>query len=263
MMVVKLLAGMLLLSGVARAQAPAFEVASIRESKPGSDNGRMLFGDDSCTIRNMPLKPVIANVYGVRMDLISGLPGWAETMRFDIEAKEDEETVARLKKLPNEERFAQQKIMMKAMLEDRFKLKAATVEKTLPDYDMVVAKGGFKLKQADPNNDYANGMKTPEGKTGAKGMMMTGRGQITAQAIELKRLAENLSYQVQRSVVDKTGLTGKYDFVLKWNPNETDTNSDLPDFFTAIEEQMGLKLVPGKGPSMTLVVNSVAKPDGN
>ncbi len=95
-MIARVLAGVMLLSGgmaVAQTAAgPVFEVASVRESKPGSDNGRMMFGKDGVTIRNMPLKPVISSVYGIRQDLISGLPGWAETMRFDIEAKEDEET---------------------------------------------------------------------------------------------------------------------------------------------------------------------------
>jgi uncharacterized protein (TIGR03435 family) len=244
------------------ASGPVFEVASVKESAPGNDNGRMMFQADGCTIRNMPLKPIISSVFGVRQDLISGLPGWAETQRFDIEAKEDEDTAARLAKLPNEERFAQQKLMMQALLEDRFKLKAAKAEKILPDYEMVIAKGGFKLKDADPNNDYANGMKI-QGNIGGKGMLMTGRGQVTGQAVDLKRLAENLSYQVGRTVVDKTGLTGKYDFTLKWNANENVTNSDLPDFFTAIEEQLGLKLLPGKGPTETLVVDAVERPSGN
>ncbi len=170
--------------------------------------------------------------------------------------------LARLGKLPNEERFAEQKVMMLALLADRFGLKATKVEKMLPSYEMVVAKGGFKLKEADPNNDYANGMKI-QGNIGGKGMLMTGKGMVTGQAVELKLLAQNLSYQVGRTVVDKTGLTGKYDFELKWNPNESDTSSELPDFFTAIEEQMGLKLVAGKAATDTLTVDRLEKPSGN
>jgi uncharacterized protein (TIGR03435 family) len=227
-----------------------------------SDNGRMQFQQDGIVIRNMPLKPVISNAFGVRQDLISGLPGWAETTRFDIEAKEDEETVATQKKLSNEERFAQQKLMMQTLLADRFGLKTTKVEKVLPAYDMVVAKSGFKLKEADPNNDYANGVKI-QGNIGGKGMLMTGKGMVTGQGVELKTLTQNLSYQVGRTVVDKTGLVGKYDFALKWNPDDKNAESDLPDFFTAIEEQLGLKLLASKAATDTLTVDGVEKPSGN
>jgi uncharacterized protein (TIGR03435 family) len=183
-------------------------------------------------------------------------------MRFDIEAKEDDETVARLKKLPNEERFAEQRAMMRALLAERFGLKATKMEKLLPSYDLVVAKGGFKLKDADPNNDYANGIKI-QGNLGGKGMMMTGRGMVTAQGVDLKGLAAALSQQLQRKVVDKTGLTGKYDYALKWNPDDQNAASELPDFFTAMEEQLGLKLVASKAPTDTLTVDALEKPSGN
>ena len=98
-------------------------------------------------------------IFGLPMSMISGIPGPMDGSRFDIEAKMDEETAAELKKLPPEEADAQRRLMVRAMLADRFKLIAHRESKELPMYSLVIAKGGFKLKEADPNNTYPNGIK--------------------------------------------------------------------------------------------------------
>jgi uncharacterized protein (TIGR03435 family) len=214
------------------------------------------------------LKAIISNAYGIRQDLISGAPGWTESTQYDIEAKEGESVAAALQKLSNEQRADQIRLMLQALLADRFHLKVNHVVKELPVYELVIAKGGFKLKEADPNNAYAGGIKGPDG---VSGVLLTGAGRLTAQAIQMSMLVTNLSYQVDRTVVDKTGLTGKYDFTLKWTPDQglstlppgAESDSSGPSIFTAIQEQLGLKLESTKGLVQTLVIDHVERPSEN
>jgi len=259
--------------------APAFDVVSVKPNKSGSGMMRGMYTADGSTITNMPLNLLVANAYGIKQDLISGVPGWADSTRYDIEAKMDESAAAALKKLPNEQQNAQRQLMMQALLADRFKLKAHRETKEAPIYDLVIAKGGFKLKQADPNDTYANGFKGPDGTPSRAGMMLMGPGRLTAQAIPISNLANNLSGQVHRTVVDKTGLTGKYDIALQWTPDEGSApmfpggapppgappppDPNGPSIFTALQEQLGLRLDATKGPVETLVIDHVEPPSEN
>ena len=103
---------------------------------------------------------LLQNAYGLKMpDMLSGLPGWADSAKFDVEAKMDAETIAALKAMPKEQADEQRRQMMQAMLADRFKLKVHRETKELPIYSLVIAKGGFKLKDADPNSTYPDGIK--------------------------------------------------------------------------------------------------------
>jgi uncharacterized protein (TIGR03435 family) len=247
----------------------AFDVVSVRQSKPDS-KVRVRTLPDGYSATNLPLKAIISNAYGIRQDLISGAPGWTESTTYDIEAKEDAPVAAALQKLPSDQRSAQIGLMLQAVLADRFHLKAARVDKELPIYALVIAKGGFRLKDADPNNPYVGGLKGPDGIPKA-GIMMTMQGQLIGQGVPISRLATNLSYQLGRSVVDKTGLTGNYDFTLKWTPDQapavssagTEANSSEPSMFTALEEQLGLKLESTKGPVETLVIEHLERPSEN
>ena len=159
--------------------------------------------------------------------------------------------------------------MMQAMLADRFKLKAHRETKDLPMYALVVAKGGFKLKDADPNNTYPNGIKGPDGVSHA-GMMMMRRDMLTAQAVPISSLAGNLAGQLHRIVLDRTGLTGKYDITLRWSPDEMSneqqdaaTTISAPSIFTALDEQLGLKLESTRGPVDAIVVDHIEMPSEN
>ena len=162
---------------------------------------------------------------------------------------------------------AQRRLMMQAMLADRFKLKVHHETKELPMYSLVIAKGGFKLKEADPNDTYPNGVKGPDG-VGHSGMMMFLNGVLKAQGVPISNLANSLSLQVHRLVVDKTGLTGKYDFSLAWTADGVTPDNGLgaetwPSLFTALQEQLGLKLEPTKGMVDTIVVDHVEMPSEN
>jgi uncharacterized protein (TIGR03435 family) len=169
--------------------------------------------------------------------------------------------------------------MLRPALADRFKLKVHTETKQLPVYKIVLAKGGSKLKEATAGDTYANGIKGPDG-VGRPGMMRFGPGQLTAQAVPMTSLTNMLSQQLHRTVLDKTGLTGKYDLELNWTPDQgadpmfkgpegspqrgdAAPDSSGPSIFTALQEQLGLKLQSAKGPVETLVIDHVEMPSEN
>lgn len=243
------------------APLPVYDVASIHENKSGTNNVRVSTRDATFTATNYPLGDLISSAYGIREDLISGLPGWADSTRFDISAKVSDPDIEALKKLSREQRHA----MLVALLANRFHLKAHIETKTLPVYDLVIAKGGSRLTENTIPADQA-----APGPLGLKpGSMMISNSEMNAVGIPISNLAQNLAFRVERNVIDKTGLTGKYNFTLKWRPDELDgkadatTDSNAPDLFTAIQEQLGLKLEPSKGPVPTLVIDHVEMPSEN
>ena len=251
-------------------KVPTYDVVSIRPNKSGPGMMRVSDRGDRYSGTNVQIALLITYAYDLKTaDLISGLPGWADSAHFDIEAKMDEAEIVALNKLPPEERTAQRRLMMQSLLAERFHLKVRRVRKEVPIYALVIAKGGFKLKDADPNNTYANGIKGPDG-TSRPGMMSIRNGQLTAQAISISSLAADLSPRVDRIILDKTGLKGKYDISLQWSPDEiasgkqegTETNSG-PSIFTALQEQLGLKLEATKGPVDTIVIDHVETPSEN
>jgi uncharacterized protein (TIGR03435 family) len=260
--------------GVAADAKPlAYDVVSVKPNKSGLGMMRIMNQPERFSMTNMGLKMVIQNAYGLKMpDMISGLPGWADSAAFDIEAKMDAETIAALKAMPKEQADEQRRLMMQAMLADRFKLKVHHETKELPIYSLVIAKGGFKLKDADPNSTYPGGIKGPDG-VSRPGMMRMGGGKLTAQGIAISGLSNFLSQQVHRLVVDNTGLTGKYDISLQWTPDEvanahqeagaTGTTDSGPSIYTALQEQLGLRLDSTKGPVETVVVDHVEMPSEN
>jgi uncharacterized protein (TIGR03435 family) len=256
-------------------RVPTFDVVSIKLNKSDSGMIRVMTKPDGYSATNISLKMLLQAAYGIREDLISGVPSSADSTRYDVDAKVAGPDVDALKALSPEQRRS----MLQPMLVDRFKVKVHTETKQLPVYELVLAKGGPKLKEAMPGDTYANGFKGPDG-VAHGGMMRMGRGELTAQAIPTASLVNMLSQQLQHTVIDKTGLTGKYDFTLTWTPEEgsgpmfkgTDGGSSRPEpapdasgpsLFTALQEQLGLKLQSAKGPVETLVVDHVEMPTEN
>jgi uncharacterized protein (TIGR03435 family) len=256
-------------------KVPAFDVVSVKPNKSDSGMIRVMSKPDGYSATNISLKMLVQGAYGIREDLISGAPSWADSARFDIDAKVAGSDVDALKKLSPEQR----RLVLQPLLADRFKLKVHTETKQLPVYELVLAKGGSKLKEANPGDTYAKGIKGPDG-VGRGGMMRVGRGQLTAQAVPMTSLANLLSQQLHRTVIDKTGLTGKYDLELNWTPDQgsdpmfkgtdgspqrADAAPDTsgPSIFTALQEQLGLKLQSAKGPVETLVIDHVEMPSEN
>ena len=226
---------------------------------------RKMSTPDGISQSNVPIKSLIASAYGVKDDLVSGGPAWVDSTPYDVEAKVAGPDVPTYKALSNDQR----NLMLQALLTDRFKLAVHTETKELPVYELVVAKGGPKLTEAKTGDTYPNGFKGPDG-VGHGGMMrIDGRGKLTAQGIPMANLVDILSRQLHRTIVDKTGLTGKYDFNLEYTPDDAprgdgpahgdaaapDPNG--PTIFTALEEQLGLHLNSTKGPVKTIIIDHI------
>jgi uncharacterized protein (TIGR03435 family) len=250
----------------ASVKIPAFDVASIHQHKELSNSMMVRWTPDgSYRGVNVTLNGLFSSAYDIKTDLISGAPGWVESTHFDIEAKVAPEDVEVVKKLTQDQR----RTMLRSLLEDRFHFKAHVETKTLPIYELVVAKGGSKLTLAAPNLPPSPDAK-PDDPPKTRGRMMIGSGEFEGTDIPIDGFARNLAYIVSRTVIDKTGLTGKYDMKFKWTPEDQAMSADAnsgsdasPSIFTAIEEQLGLKLVSSKGPVDTLVIDHVEMPTEN
>lgn len=231
----------------------SYEVVSIRPHQTSGDGGLGVWWrttPDGFATRGDTVDSFVLKAYGLTMSSqISGLPKWCESETFDVDAKMDEETTEALKKLSPKERMEQGEQMMRQLLADRFQLKVHHEMRELPIYALVIVKGGPKLTEA-PANEVGGGS------YGSNGMAL--------RSARIASLADILSGKVGRLVVDKTGLTGLYDMTLKWTPDGQPESADSgPSIFTALEEQLGLKLVPAKAPVDTVVVDHVEKPSAN
>jgi len=256
----------------------AFEVVSIKPDKSGGMTMTMRFmlPPDGITVTNLPLFDLMRQAFGVSEDRLLGAPGWTDTERFDIEAKVAPEDAPKLKDLKTAERLA----MLVPVFEDRFGLKFHHETRNLTQYVLVIAKGGLKMKEAAPGETYPNGMHPPSGGSGA-GMMRMQPGELSAQAVSMQILVRQLSFNLGSTVVDQTGLTGKYDFDLKWTPevssgitagpsesgqpggNPPSSDNTGPSLFTALEEQLGLKLEAKKAPADVIVIDHIEQPSPN
>jgi uncharacterized protein (TIGR03435 family) len=228
---------------------------------------------DGIRLVNVPLLDVIREAYGLTFNgQVEGAPEWMKSERFDIEEKVAPGDVEAFKKLT----LDQVRPMARPMLASRFKLAVHEDTRTLPVYALVVASGRPKMKEATPDDTYPNGIKGADG-VGRPGVMGMHRetlpsgariSELTGQGVTMDRLAKTLSQpEVGRMIVDKTGLTGKYDLKLAWTPEtlSTDAPSDSanPTLFTAVQEQLGLKLQPEKDPVPVIVIEHVEMPSEN
>jgi bla regulator protein BlaR1 len=261
--------------------APVYEVASIKPNKSGERMVRMMGRPDGFTGTNMTLQMLIRNAYGVEDNQISGGPSWLGSEKYDMEAKMDSSVADELRKLSEDQRTLERRRMLQALLADRFKLTLHRESKELPVYALVIAKNGPKLQEAKPGDTYPNGIKGPDG-VGSAGFMRMGRGELTGQGLPMGSVVRLLTQQLGRTVLDKTGLAGKYDLTLKWTPDESEApmlkgpeggpqgmggtaspDSSGPSIFTAIQEQLGLKLESQKGPVEIIVIDHAEKPSDN
>jgi uncharacterized protein (TIGR03435 family) len=255
------------------ALSPSFEVASIKPNRSGEGLTRLMLAPDGLSANGIAVKGLIGFAYNVKDFQMSGGPGWIESEKYDIEAKMDEATITALKQLPPEQAIEQRRLMVRSLLAERFKLKVSHSSKEVPIYALVVAKNGPKLTKSADAPSGAGG-------PGPRNMMRMQLGELTASGIPMSLLADRISREVGRNVVDKTGLPDKYDFTLRWTSDRQDLaprgNADggpgaaapLPDssgpsIFTALQEQLGLKLESQKGPVETLIIDSVEKPSEN
>jgi uncharacterized protein (TIGR03435 family) len=231
------------------AKNAAFEAASVKPGDPyDSRVGFHLQPGGRLSTTNTPLKMLIGYAYDANNRIMGG-PNWLDSATFNIEAKADSATP--FPSGPDGE--ARMRLMLQSLLSERFKLSVHWDNKDEQIYELVIAKGGPKLKEPDAT------AKTPR--------MQVASGHFIGTSEPLSLLARNLSQRLGRSVVDKTGLTGNYDFELTYTPDPgqngvvgqpvADPNS--PSIFVALEEQLGLKLQATKARVQVLVIDSVQK----
>jgi uncharacterized protein (TIGR03435 family) len=245
-----------------------FDVVSVKMHNPDNHEGRMQLTPDGIRLSNLQLQDLIVQSYGlVLSDQIVGLPNWANTERFDIEAKVAGADIAAFRRLT----LDQVRSMGRPILADRFKFAGHQEKKVLPLYALVVAKDGSKLTPSTLSGQDGDartgliGMRHQSNTNGTSPSM----NELTARGVTMDRLASTLSQQgLGRVVLDNTGLTDRYDFKLTWasesvaaDTNSTDTSG--PSIFTAVSEQLGLKLEPSKEPVPVLVIDHIEMPSLN
>jgi len=252
---------------------PTFEVASIKPGDPNAPwENTSGFSErlDSYTVRGVTIRHLISYAYGIEFaPEISGGPSWIGTDRFDIQAKPSEAEAGALNKLALVDRDEQMRLMVQSLLAERFKLKVSFEKRELPIYELVVAKGGLKCTMSTdaPSNTFAPGRlpgPPPPPAPPPPGGLAPGEVRFTPKGWDFADIVTFLSSQQEvggRMVVDKTGLKGSYDCKASWSREDGDFPG--PSFFTAIQEQMGLKLEATKGPAEVLVVDHVDRPSEN
>ena len=237
----------------------SFEVASIRPNHAGRPFNMGFRPGGRFIAENVNVEILIEAAFGVKDYQVSGGPGWIHTERYDIEAVPDSSTAQAWERLNTEDRQAKQWQMVQALLAERFALKLHRVSKERSSYALVVSKGGARLREAGADlPGPAAGQAQPK-----HGLRMKGRGEIDAHGASLDRLAEVLSPLLDKIVLNQTGLKGKYDFTLKWSPDDGAENSGAPSIFTALPEQLGLRLETQKTELEMVVLDSVGKPSEN
>jgi uncharacterized protein (TIGR03435 family) len=253
---------------------PTFEVATIKPNKTGADGASIRVQPGGrMTATNQTVRNLIRNAYNIQPYQFVGGPNWIDDDRFDIIAKMADADIPENGMVPPYQMMAR----LQNLLADRFKLVVRRETREFPIFALVMARSdgkfGPRLRVAEGEcAEFARtGTPPPPGApSGARpcGTRFT-RGKVIAGATEIGALARNMSGLVQRFILDKTGLTGRYDLDLEWSPDSTfaagasaDRTVDTsgPSLFTALEEQLGLKLESTRGPIEALVIESVERP---
>ena len=243
-----------------RAQAPAkFEVASVRPSKPGETQVTVIW-TGGVTMINVPLRAIVQFAYGINTpSRIAGHPDWTNVERFDIQAKAPDGLTG----------VEQMRPMLQTLLADRFKMVARSEKRELQSYVLVRARPDAPLgPNLKPSKAICAGRgAAPNPDAVPCGPRPGGAGRILLVGIPIAQLAPLISLVVQRPVVDRTGIEGLYDVELTFTP-EAPIGSDLanpaaPSLFTALQEQLGLKLDAEREMVDVLVIDKIERPTEN
>jgi uncharacterized protein (TIGR03435 family) len=229
-----------LVAMTAIAQSPRFEVATVKPASPDKNPGNYgletnrgrLIGD------NLTLKRYIMSAYGARPHQVLGGPEWLDTERFDIAGKADGNVGDDILRK-----------MLQALLTERFKLTFHREGRTMQAFVLDAPKGEGKLKRGD----------------GGEGKTINGRGDLTVENTTMDRFADVLSRQMDLPVVNRTGIDGVFSVKLRWTP-ESITNPPAeapPPIYTAIQEQLGLRLRSQKTEIEVFLIDGAEKPSEN
>lgn len=253
--------------------APAFEVASVKQTL-AAEVFSFRLQPDRFIAQNAPLDRLIQFAYNVKSEhQVVNMPSWAGSARFDIDAKIGDSEVEAMKKLLPDQRFEQYRLMVQSLLSDRFEMRVKIETQELQVYALVVARNGPRMAPTSISPEQQR-PQLPQ-------LNFTSSGDLKAASVSMPFFAGWLSGRPDASgriVVDATDLQGSYDFTLKWNPVEATSapasgnqtspgaiqlDDNRPMLFTAIQEQLGLKLKPQKAPVEVLVIDHVEQPSAN
>jgi uncharacterized protein (TIGR03435 family) len=272
-------------SEVGVAPTPRFDVASIKSYK--SDHIGWQYGysitdppyEGIFQATDVTVRKLVEMAYGVQHSwLIQGAPSWLNSEAFDIQAKADSVVNDELGKLSPDAGRKMKHRMLQTLLADRFKLALHRETQDLPVYALVIAKNGPKLQESKPGDTLPNPIKGSDDRLSPRSIRI-GPGQLAGHGIPVALLVDLLSLHLGRTVVDKTGLKSIYDFTLQWTPDQSPTpfinrpddgtagmgsapptESSGSSIFSAVQEQLGLKLEPQEAPVEVLVIDHVERP---
>ena len=229
-----------------------FEVASIKPNKSNSNSMRISSNNGVWRATNTTVKTLLINAYEVLPEQIIGVPSWADSDRFDIEAKAELDEAADKPGVAN-----QNKVRLQGLLASRFQLQVHRETKEWQSYVLVTGKKRTKLTPA----------------VDGKSSMQSNNGHMEFKASDLENLARNLAFRLGRPVVNQTGIEGKFDFTIDFEPEDgrvpgkenpiSGVETSRPSLFTAVEDQLGLKLESRKAPVEMLVVDRIERPSVN
>lgn len=259
------------------AARPKFEVASVKSSKRSTTEPAVRVTPGRLSVENMTLRRLIFVAYRVRDFQISNGPAWIDSERFEIDAKTD-----------GQQGVDAMLLMLQDLLEDRFHLRSHRETRDGPVYLLTTTTNGNKMHPStcvpfDPNNLPKQSKLSDQERARQCGGIRSSSAELAGNGMSIEdgtgppfqSLAGQLSLILDRPVLNKTGLSGLFDVQLHWNGNPTDlpnarpgdpppaTDDSAPSIFTAVEEQLGLKLAAGKGPVEYFVIDSAQKPEEN
>ena len=243
---------------------------AIHPSDPGRNKANDTWGDqpNGITGQGMGLRELLSQAYNFsflpfRDEEMVGLPGWAKDARYDVRARVDPDDVESFRKLSSmtmaealtafgARQYTGEMLMCQAMLADRFHLKAHYELRPHAVYLLTVDKAGPHLK--------------PTSNGGNEGSLQFSNGKLSGKGVALYLIANLLAYPAERYVLDRTSLQGRYDFDLHFAPNNAGVASEPstdPDFFTAVREELGLRLESGHADVPVLVIDQIEEPTPN
>jgi len=243
---------------------PQFAVSTVKPT-PKASSWQIQFDLDTFTARGATVRELVEEAFGIdELDRIVGGPSWADTERFDVDAKVDVDAVKNFRTL----NLQQRRKMLLDLLTQRFGLSIHHEDRVFPVYALVVAKGGEKLKKSSAKSAPANAI------DGYDGLVTRSKvGFIEVEDISMAGLAKLLGHEVQMPVVDRTNLSGHFDLSLHWTPDripvsrfgleDQSIDTSWPTLRAAVKEELGLMLQPTHAPVDTIVIDRLELPTEN
>lgn len=243
-----------------QAPAPEFDAVSVKPSDPNSKNGTVVSLTSGAGLRavNATLKDLIETAYDVRQFQIQGGPGWSGVSKYDVNGTPNTHPDGAPGNRESRRGIDDVRLKVRAMLKDQFDLQLHQETRDGSIYSLVVAKGGIKPGALRATGNATRGINA-------------GRGTMLGEAAPMTQVAQKLARLLERPVVDNTALQGNYDFSLEWTPDPGPSPPDAqsaesalgPSLFTALQQQLGLRLEASRGPVDVLVIDHAEKPADN